>query len=233
MQDAQIKEETIKFQVLRPQADSPIKDLDSVSEKTPSNVEDVKILVQANRKKSLKLEIPADEESSSSSDPDGDGKSELKERSKCWNISTMLTVALGGYFFGYFVVITTVLGIPLTKGVYKYGVAEQDSMTGNFASLFALGGFISVIFFGKLTNLFGRVKLTIYIEILALSIILLSTFKNIYLFLVLRLLTGFVAGVNLVLLPIYCRELFPQKLASAGATRIRFCYTFHCRSCAS
>lgn len=218
-------EETIKFEIKRPQADTP---MEIESEKSSSDSSDIpEIEVKMERKvlmspepirKKSSLEMK-DEENQENKEVKGP----LKERSKLWNYTTMLTVAFGGYFFGYYIVITTVLAIPLTKGVYQFNREEQDSMTGKINSFFALGGFISVLFFGKMTTIFGRAKLCIVTEICSLLVILLSLIQNIHLFLFLRLLTGFISGVNLVLLPTYCRELFPEKLAGLGGT---LSYTF-------
>lgn len=146
-----------------------------------------------------------------------------REKSKLINNLRMLTLSLGLYLFGYYLVITNVMGVILTKEIYKMEEKESLKRIGDFGSLISLGGFLSILLTGYLTNKFGRIKLITFLELISTIACFLHSIKSMPLLLVLRFITGFIGGLNLSLMPPLIMEILPKRLGPIGAN---MCYSF-------
>lgn len=139
-----------------------------------------------------------------------------KEKSKFKNTLRMFILVTGMYFFGYYIVITNVLGKVLTKEVYKMEDDAGKKRIGDLGSLHSIGGFFSIILTGFFTSIFGRVKLLIGLELLMTISCFLHRIESMELLLVLRFFDGFLGALNFSIIPSLIKELLPERLGPVG-----------------
>lgn len=108
------------------------------------------------------------------------------------------------------------LGTPhLTKN-YHLQNTEKQIILGNINFFFAAGAFLSVILVGYTVNIFGRIKVIIFGEILSFISYFLYTQQNLKILQFTRIISGMVAGINTAAAHICMKELLPAKFNVLG-----------------
>ena len=141
---------------------------------------------------------------------------DLEQRSSLMNWITMLSIVLSSSFFGYYISIATVIARPLIVDVYNYTEEEVTQYTGQLGSLFALGVMLSNFLVPLFTKHVGRIRTLLLCEVIKLVIIFSFSVERIDVFLVMRFLTGIIAGFDTTVVPIVCSEFLPPNLAATG-----------------
>ena len=140
------------------------------------------------------------------------------------NYLRAITLALGGYYFGYYIGITNPMADPLTT----YYNIDKDSITGfkgNINSFFSLGAMVSVFLVGPLSNIIGRVRVLILAEVIGIITSYLYTIKSVPLLLTLRAVGGVITGINSGVGPVALSEMFPGPITGFGGLFLYFSIT--------
>ena len=143
-----------------------------------------------------------------------------EQKNKCGNIFRTIVLALGGFYFGYYLVIYNPLGYPVLVGVLgmnkEVDSSKINTTLGLINFLFPIGALVSVILGGRLESKLGRRIILYSGEILALITLVIYMFPNIPMICIARFLSGLVTGINLESYTIIMAEILPSKLISIG-----------------
>lgn len=123
---------------------------------------------------------------------------------------------MGGYYFGYYIGIFNPLGEPLAEKVYGYSGEKKISLIGNINLYFTVGAAVSVFLCSHISDIFGRVRLVIFLELLALFTCYTYTIQNITVLLITRTVCGVIVGLNSTILPVALTEMFPGSVRGFG-----------------
>lgn len=141
---------------------------------------------------------------------------EPKEKSSALTILLVILISSGNYFYGYYIIITNVLAEALLVGVYGQSKDEFKANSRYFGFLFSLGCFLGLISQGKIFKRIGGVKLMMVVECFNIVIALVHLVKSFGFLLILRVLTGVVAGISLGVIPPLLHDMFSCQRASLG-----------------
>ena len=139
-----------------------------------------------------------------------------KERNPCYNLYLTILIASSGCFFGYYNTIFNPLATPLLQEEYKLQGAEKTKIQGNLHLMWALGATIGVISSSPLMTKFGRIRMTIVFETLAMACYASFCFKNLIILQSARALSGFVTGLSQGISQITIKELLSRRLVGTG-----------------
>lgn len=138
------------------------------------------------------------------------------ERSKFYNFMLMITYALGGFYFGYYVTIFS----PLAEKFYmhKFNLDEDSAMMLNNDAnlLYSIGAAIACLFGPFLSNNLGRFKTILLIEFFTAASYILFGFEIMYVNIAGRFLSGMISGQNTTISAIAMIELLPPRISFAG-----------------
>lgn len=121
-----------------------------------------------------------------------------------------IVAALGGLLFGFDIAIITGAGPFIEK--YFHLEHSQLGLGFAFASLL-FGCMFGAFFAGRLTDIYGRKKILIYVAFLFIITSLLTGISTDYtLFIIVRFLGGIAVGAVSMLSPMYIAEVSPPKI---------------------
>lgn len=154
------------------------------------------------------------------------GLEDLTLKNKGFAYGLAAIIGSGGFYFGYFMSIFNPIGKPLLTGHYKMTEDQADNVLGNVNLFFCIGAGLACILFGKLSDLFGRVRLLIAFEFLAIIASACYYVDKIPLLYTARFFGGMIAGVNVAGGSVVLSELFPKSVSGFGGTFIYVNITF-------
>lgn len=138
------------------------------------------------------------------------------ERDPSRNKLTAIVLALSGHYIGYYLPIFNSLAVPILEMYYGLSPEESLRVQGNLNFLYCLGGTIGVCLIGVAVNRFGRIQMTMALDISTLIVGMLSTFNSLTILQIARFLSGFITGMHNMISGLILVELFPSELAGFG-----------------
>ena len=100
--------------------------------------------------------------------------------------------------------------------MYGYSTDEKDIVVSNVNMLFSIGALIGVSISGKLSECYGRRKMIIIYDVLAIVVSISYSVQDTYVLYLTRLITGIVGPGGFTLSNIMQSELFPKHISSMG-----------------
>lgn len=94
--------------------------------------------------------------------------------------------------------------------------ALVNSAVGNITMGFTVGAFVGVIMCSGLADKLGRIKLLIFVEVLAGIVCLLHQVESLGVLMIARILSGFSSSISAVMGAIVLKEMFPERYFSTG-----------------
>ena len=139
------------------------------------------------------------------------------------NYVRIFLLALKSIPYGYYISIFNPIGSILMRDVYGLDKDHSNSMLGNINMFYALGGFFSVLTAGPLSELLGRRKLIIILDISNIFVISLYSIKSLFVLQAVRFFSGWIsAGLGMVS-NIYITECLPKKLSGVANSTLYAC----------
>lgn len=141
----------------------------------------------------------------------------IKELSPLKNTLLMILIALGGYYFGFFVGVFNSLGSGILTNVY--GIEDEARLAvinGRINMCFTFGSLSGVLIVTYMTNFIGRRRLLIVSEIFCLVLYFCYTIENLNVLLGVRFLCGMAGGINSAMVPIFITEMIPRSKSGVG-----------------
>lgn len=122
-------------------------------------------------------------------------------------------LAFGGYYFGYEVAIMNPMTEPLGKLIYNLEGDDFVDFKSYVNTFFTLGALIAVGLAGPLSNLIGRIRWLIILEVLSVALGYAYTVKSLPVLYIARTLSGMISGSNSALGLVAISEMFPSAIA--------------------
>ena len=132
------------------------------------------------------------------------------------NALKVLSLTMSAVHFGYYMNIFNTMGAPIFVGVYGYSVDKKDVAVSNVNMLFSIGALIGVSITGKLAESFGRRRMILVYDMLAVIACILYSVQDIYILYLTRLITGVVGPGGFTLSNIMQSELLPKSISPVG-----------------
>lgn len=151
----------------------------------------------------------------------------MPQKSKAANYLRAIALAMGGYYFGYYIGIFNPLGTPLVERVYNRTGDAKDDLVGSINLYFTLGAAISVFISGPLADFFGRIRLILFCEVIAVLTCALYWIESVPVLLGVRFLSGIITGINAGIVPVTLTEMFPSSLTGFGGLFFYFALSSH------
>jgi MFS family permease len=127
-----------------------------------------------------------------------------------------LSISIGSFLMGYFLVIVTVLSSSLvaynTKDGEEYNMSFLLSIC---TTALPLGALIGALMYNRITNLIGSEnKLIVYLHVFAIVSLALQLISlDIYVYSVIRLVQGFITGLSGIVVSQYLMSISPTKIS--------------------
>lgn len=135
------------------------------------------------------------------------------QKSKAKNYALALTLASGGFYFGYYVGILNPMGELMLKKIYNQTDQQEiDSTSGLLNNLFSLGALAGVLLAGLLADKIGRRPVMYMTDAIALLCSVLFYLQTLPLLMVGRFVSGAVAGLYTSVGAIILSELMPNAV---------------------
>ena len=135
------------------------------------------------------------------------------QKSKFMNYIRACVLAFGGYYGGFCLGIMNPMAVPLGKNLYKLEGDDYKNFESNVNAYFTLGALVAVGLSGPLSNLIGRVRWMIVMEIVGIGLGYLYTIENVTALYVARCVSGVISSSGFTIGVIAIAEMFPGSIS--------------------